>query len=73
MGALSEWGRAPIIMDALSEWGRAPIIMGALSGWGRAPIILGALHYQQALIHLSKPPPSYLPATSADPPLPPHI
>ncbi len=50
------WGRAPII------WGRAPII------WGRTPIIMGALHNQQALFHLSKPSPTYLPATSADSP-----
>ncbi len=40
--------------------------------WGRAPIIMGALHNQQALIHFPNLPPSYLPATSADPPLHPY-
>jgi hypothetical protein len=59
-------GAPPLFLGALSEWRRAPII------WGRAPIIMGALHNQQAPFHLSKPSPTYLPATSADHPLPPH-
>ncbi len=58
-------GAPPLFLGALSEWGRAPII------WGHAPIILGNLHNQQALFHLSKPSPTYLPVTSADHPLSP--
>ncbi len=58
---------APLLFrSALSKWGRAPII------WGRALIIKGALHDQPAPFHLSKPSPTYLPATSADSP-PPHL
>ena len=59
--------RAPIILGALRMGARAPIL------WGRAPIIMDALHNQQAPFHLSKPSPTYLPATSADsspPPIP---
>ncbi len=56
-GALSKWGRAPII------WGRAPII------WGRALIIQGCSPQPTCTF----PPlqtSTYLPATSADSPPP---
>ena len=55
--------------------GAPPLFLGALSRWGRAPIIMRArTHYfgcspKPTSTHpLSKSPPSYLPATSADPP-----
>jgi hypothetical protein len=57
---------------SLKDEGAPPSLWVLSQGWGRAPIILGALHNQQALIHLSKPPP-LLPACNISwSPLPPH-